>query len=304
MERQGLFRSRQFVLAASLMVVFILTIIFVTFFTRMIPEAYTRISDSATAGCALIAAMLFTRVWYTTSEKDVSKKIWGLAATAMVFWLIAESTWGFYEVILGQEIPYPSVADFFWLFGYIFFYAAMVIQYRLFKTTLSQQQKLIITLLSIVFILLVGLLVLKPVIESFDPTLVVESLLNIAYPLADLILLILTFVIIFAVEQGRFSFTWRLFGLGLIFMALGDIIFGYTSTLGIYSPGVDLNAITLLVDLLYYAAYLTLGLGAFTYWLISESQQAIKINLVLLAQPKTNILVFVDRLGGHPVSQR
>jgi hypothetical protein len=78
---------------------------------------------------------------------------------------------------------------------------------------------------------------------------------------------------------------------------LADITFAYTSTVGVYSPRGALNAVTLLNDTLYYVSYLMLGLGAFTYQLISESQQALKIDLVSLTRTKTNILVFMDRQG-------
>jgi len=298
MEGQGLLRSRRFVIVASLMVFFSLITAVGRILVREDQQATTLINDAASVSCALIATLLFIRVWHTASSKDVSKRIWGLVTIGMVSWLVAESIWGFYEVILGQNIPYPSIADLFWLFGYIPFYAALVIQYRIFQTTPTQRQKLIIAVLTIVFALAGSLLVLKPIVESFDPGKVLESLLNVAYPLFDLILLILTVVIVFAVEQGRFSFTWRLLSLGLVLMSLGDIMFAYTSTVGTYSPQGGLNAITLLIDTLYYVSYLTLGLGAYTYLLISESQQLLKINLVLLSDTITNILVFMDRQGG------
>ena len=297
MERQGLLRSRRFILVASLMGVFLLLIVAGRILVREDQYATTLINDAASVSCALIATLLFIRVWHTASSKDVSKRIWGLVAIGMVLWLLAESIWGFYEVVLGQAVPYPSVADFFWLLGYTPFYAALVIQYGIFQASLTQRQRLIIALLTIVFVLAVSLLVFKPIIESFDPETVLENVLNIAYPLFDLILLILTVGIIFAVEHGRFSFTWRLLSLGLIFMSLADIMFAYTSTVGTYSPQGGLNAITLLIDTLYYVSYLTLGLGAYTYRLISESQQALKINLVLLSDTKTNILVFTDHQG-------
>ena len=43
-------------------------------------------------------------------------------------WLCAEASWAYYREGLGVEVPYPSIADLFWLIGYGFFF---VHNYRL-----------------------------------------------------------------------------------------------------------------------------------------------------------------------------
>jgi hypothetical protein len=297
MKKQGLLGNQRFLLVASLMLAFSIVVAVSRILLAERLQTITIINDVAAVMCALIATVLFVRVWLSTSSKDISKKIWRQIAGGMVVWTMAEAIWAYYEVILGEEVPYPSLADLFWLFGYVMFYVALLNQYRLFQTTPTQPQKLAISLLVIVFSLIGSFLVLIPIIESFDPQKILESLLNIAYPLFDLILLILTLAIIFSLEQGRFALTWRLLGVGLVFMSTADFMFSYASWNEIYFPEGHLNGITLLIDTLYYVAYLTLGLGAYTYGIVSDSLQSVKIDIVLRALTKSNILVFTDRTG-------
>jgi len=297
MKSQGLLGNQRFLLIASLMLVFSIGVAVSRLLLAEKSETITILNDAASVICVLIATALFVRVWFSTSSKDISKKIWGQIVIAMIAWTIAEGTWAYYEVILGQEVPYPSLADLFWLFGYVMFYVALLNQYHLFQTARTEPQKLAITWLVILFALIGSYLVLIPIIESFDPQKLLESVLNIAYPLFDLILLILTLSIIFSLEQGRFTLTWSLLGLGLVFMSTADLMFSYASWNEIYFPESRLNTITLLIDTLYHVAYLTLGLAAYTYQIVSESLQSLKIDIVLRALTKSNVLVFIDRNG-------
>lgn len=297
MTKQGLLGNQRFLLIASLMLAFSIAVAVSRILLAESSQTITILNDVAAVLCALIATFLFVRVWRSTSRKDISKKIWGQIVVGMVMWTVAEATWAYYEVILGQEVPYPSLADLFWLFGYVMFSVALLNQYRLFQTTPTQSQKLAITWLVVVFSLIGSFLVLIPIVESFDPAKLLESLLNIAYPLFDLVLLILTLAIIFSLEQGRFALTWRLLGLGLVFMSTADLMFSYASWNEIYFPESRLNNITLLIDTLYYVSYLTLGLAAYTYQIFSDSLQSVKIDMVLRALTRSNVLVFVDRNG-------
>ena len=301
MKKQGLLGDSRFILAISLMVAFSILVTVSRILLAENSQTITIINDTAAVFCVLTATVFFVDVWLSTSSNDISKKIWGQLIVGMVAWTAAETIWAYYEVILGQEVPYPSVADAFWLFGYFMFYVGLVTQYRLFQSTNTRQQKITTAILVILFSLLVGILVIQPIVASFDSQKILESLLNIAYPLSDLVLLIFTLAIIFSLEQGRFAVTWRVIGLGLVFMSMGDLIFSYASWNEIYYPDGRLNALTLLIDTLYYVGYLTLGLGAYSYKLTSDSLQPVIMNIVLRSLTKSNILIFIDA-GGHIIS--
>ena len=297
MKKRDPWGDHRFLILASLMLAFSLAITISRILLSDQPGTITILNDVAAVLSALTATVLFVMVWLSTSDEDVSKKIWGKMVLGMVAWTVAETTWAYYEVIRGEEVPYPSLADLFWLLGYVLFYLALLNQYRVFQTTPNRQQKITIALLVSVFTLAVTILVLKPIMDSFDQEKLLESLLNIAYPFSDLVLLILTLAILFSLEHGRFAFTWRLLGLGLVFMSLGDLIFSYASWNEIYYPESQLNTLTILIDTLYYIAYFTLGLGAYSYYMTSASRQPVKLDIVLQSLTKSNILVFIDADG-------
>jgi hypothetical protein len=291
----NLWKNRRFMQAAVLLLAFVLTIAAGRMIFAQDERVNALISNAASVSCATIATIFFLEVWRATSGKDVSTRIWGLITIALVLWTIAETIWGFYEVVLEQPVPYPSIADLFWIVGYVPLFLAILTQYRLYQITPTRQQKSLILLIVLGFSIIGGLVIIGPIIGGFDPERLLESLLNVAYPTLDLILLILTSVIIFALGQGRFASTWRVLGLGLVIMSVADLLFSYTSWNEIYNPDGQLNGITLLTDSLFYLSYLTLGLGAYVYKLTAETLPKVNINIDLQALTKSNVLIFVDR---------
>ncbi len=297
MKKQGFLGNRQLVLAAGLILVFSIVILLSRILLAEQPQTITTINDVASVVCALTATLLFVRVWLFTSNRDASKKIWGQMIIGLFASTLAEAIWAYYEVVLGQDVPYPSIADLFWLFGYAMIWLALFTQYRLFQVAPSRRQRQIIAALVVVFFLIGGWVVIRPIIQGFDPSDALSSLLNIAYPLFDLALLVLALVVIFSFGQGRFVMAWHILGAGLVFMAAADLMFVYADWNEIYYPDSHLNGITLLIDTLYYVAYLTIGLSAYTYMVISTSLQPVTMDIVLRSLTKSNVLVFVDPNG-------
>jgi hypothetical protein len=297
MKAQGLLENRRFVRAALLMLALLLAATVAKILAADRSQTYALIGDITSVLCGLIATVFYVRIWFSTGRRDASRKIWAQVAVGMLLWTAAEAIWGYYEVVLGEEVPYPSAADLFWLVGYLPLYLALLSRYRIFQTAPTRRQELLIGLFALLFSIGSFVFVLYPMLVSFDTHRLIESLLNIIYPLADLLLLILTLAIVFTLEEGRFSLTWRLFGLGLVLVALADLLFSYATWNELYFPEGRLTAITVVIDTLYYASYLTLGLGAYTFGLISNLLESIKINIVLRSLTKSNILVFIDAHG-------
>ena len=66
--------------------------------------------------CALLGLL-------AVREFGVQGKVWGCSArsfSGQVFlWFLGETGWGIYEIFLHVEVPYPSLADVFYLAGYL-----------------------------------------------------------------------------------------------------------------------------------------------------------------------------------------
>jgi len=297
MTEQGLLRNRRLVIATILMLALVIVILIAEILATKQPGTDTIINDAASVICASIASGFYISAWLPMSSKEVYKKIWGWVALGIILWTIAEIIWGYYEVILGIIVPYPSIADLFWLSGYIPVYVALSIGYRTFHSSSSRRQMFAIILAVLLFSAASIFFVIVPILQSFDPAKILESLITLAYPLADCALFILTLMIIFAMEKGRFALPWQLFGAGLMFEAIGDLTFFYATWNGLYYPGDQLNFISGFINIILSVSYLTLGLAIFTYSLISKLRSTNKINLELRSLAKSNILVFITPLG-------
>ncbi|HUI90251.1 MAG TPA: hypothetical protein VLX61_16145 [Anaerolineales bacterium] len=180
-------------------------------------------------------------------------------------------------------------------------YGALFIVYRVYRTRISRQQQFIIITAAVLFGAASFFFVILPTFQGFDPAKLLESLTDIAYPIADTGLLILTSMIVFAFEKGRFSLTWQIFGIGLMLEAAGDLMFSYATWKGLYYPNNQFNLVSGLTDTSLNTAYLVLGLAVYSSYLVIQSFPKDKINLTLRPMSNREILIFVT-LEGNIIS--
>jgi hypothetical protein len=251
MNTAAIHEDRRFTAAILVLAIYVMVILAARINFAPNPTLSALISNVASITCAAIATGFFLGV-SLGSRKDASRTIWGRVTLSLVLWTLAETIWGYYEVVLNEPVPYPSIADLFWVIGYIPLIQAILIQYRLYQIRPNQRQRFLIAAIVLLFSVVGGAVVIQPIVQAFDLERALESLLNVAYPSLDLLLLILTTVIVFALEQGRFAFTWRVLGLGLVIMASGDLLFSYASWNELYNPEGQVNGITLVTDAFFY----------------------------------------------------
>jgi len=58
----------------------------------------------------------------------------------LLLWFLGETTWAIYAFWLGVEIPYPSVADFFWFAGYPLVMLALATYPRVFRVPIETKR--------------------------------------------------------------------------------------------------------------------------------------------------------------------
>lgn len=195
---------------------------------------------------AILAALFF----YRTSRplKGYEKYLWRFLAIGVGLWAIAELIWAFVEVIIGVEVPYPSLADLFWLLGFPFIYAALIAEFR--DLFFGEKTKMQVVILTIVFITaLIGFAVLQPIMTS-DAS-IDEKLVDFVYVLFDLVIFALTSITILLIKKPTyiikpFYFIFLAFLLSSIF----DILFFYFSWQEIYEEWPYF-----LIDILYFVSY-------------------------------------------------
>ena len=126
-------------------------------------------------------------LWKKTPQKSSNRVLWLGLCIGWGLWTIAE-TWFALADVLGSELPYPSWADIFWLLGYIPLYFSLIIRIRSLPLYEKNSQRV---LKWFSYMILVGLAFYftYPYIRDFDSSVAFESILNILYPVQDIILM-------------------------------------------------------------------------------------------------------------------
>lgn len=240
-------------------------------------------------GVTLLAFML----WRYIAVGSQNRLLWSGLTIGWTMWTTAELWWAI-ATLIGQEIPYPSWADFFWLVGYIPMYIALWARIRSLPKMVNPVQKNGIGAISLVSLGLTVFFIFIPILQNGDPTAVLESILNLLYPLADIILLILVLQIFFSYQHGMYRRVWNWLTLGFIFFSLGDLGFAYANTVNLYYPDQQVNLLsTLGADIPYNLSYLFVLIGLVIMQSIQRVHHAIEnINAPLSLVPNTHLLIF------------
>ncbi len=191
---------------------------------------------------------------------------WKFFLLGFSLWAVAEFTWFLYEGVLGIIDPWPSVADVFWVAGYLplaiglFMYAKDVKAKNLFKSFLVSVTGVTASTFAIVFIF--GVNVFPSDVSLF------EGILLLAYPIGDVFLLSLSALLLEAAfkhkEHRREFVSWACLAGGFLLFAVYDIIFSYMVTSKQMSH--------MLFNILYLGAYLLIAMSAFSV-IISKSKK-------------------------------
>lgn len=101
-------------------------------------------------------------------------------------WFLGEAIWAGYTLILNVEIPYPSVADVFWLGGYVPFFVALYLYVKTFGSALSRKTLAIFSTITVVSAILVSAALIAPTTQA--QTDLVTMVVDLTYPVLDLVL--------------------------------------------------------------------------------------------------------------------
>jgi hypothetical protein len=249
------------------------------------------------------AAILAIWTWNYTSAKDLSKRIWAGIALGLSLWAIADVISALYPLLLGQDIPDLSMADVFWLVGYLPLTIALLWRFRSFGIKPTKRQMNIAIALMVVTVLVSGYFVVWPAIQSADPDDFWASLVNVLYPMGDALIATVSLFILFTLGKGSFSSVWQVIAMGLVLRSFGDLMYNYAAGNDLYWPNNHLTPATILTDIPYSVSSLAIALGIYMQRVLSRYQAAQKTDAYFESGTltrtvgNTDILVFTDAQG-------
>lgn len=187
------------------------------------------------AAVAVIAAFAVVRGF---EADNPARRAWLLLALGLTGFLVGQSILGYYQLVQGRPIVFPSPADLFFILGSLSLAVALLAFVRAYAASGlpvgSPRERWLLALGAAVFCAAIEVPILRPIVETPAPPL--EKLLNLAYPTLDVLLLIpmlLLFRMSIRFWGGRLWAVWGALLAGILFTAAGDILFAYQSTLGL-----------------------------------------------------------------------
>ena len=256
------------------------------------------LNNNLTVPLAIITVVLSVMLWQQVGGGTNSRFLWSQMLAGWVCWTIAEVLWAIFA-LSGQEVPYPSWADLFWLAGYIPMGIGLLARVRSLPVKPTPGQQAVIWGISLGTVIFTIIFVLQPIIRHNDPQRFLESFLNIIFPLADLFLIIIVLYLFFAYEQGAYGFGWRLLLVGFFIHQVSNLLFSYASSSDLYYPNSQANWLsTLGVDVPYNLSYVFWLIGIYLLRiLLSEHRTFKEFNTQPKLVPNAHLLVFTKSDG-------
>ena len=205
----------------------------------------------------LATVALFFAAYYS---RKISKRLywgWLFLAIGQFSFTLGDIIWAVIELVLKIQL-FPSIADAFYLLYYLLFLIGIIIlpvkrlgSLEWFKRTLD------VLIVMVVAILVDWIFIINPILKQGIGTSVLETIISIAYPVGDLLLMCALLIIIYYRSEHISIGSLVILGTSLIFTIIADSIYSHQSLLGIYSSG----------EILAYGwkiSYVLVGLAAFS----------------------------------------
>ena len=211
-----------------------------------------------TSGSFLVLALI---IMVKTGGIGNHGKSWILFAIFAASWVTAEMIWNVNELILEID-PYPSSADFFWLFGYPFYFGFLIFYLKPFTKAISKKMVVSASIISIV-------LLISTFYVSYDSNLELthfENILALSYPLLDAIVLVPALIGFTLFLTGKVNFLWTLMCLAIITVIIADIGFYFIIIEDDYYSGHP-------VEILFHWVYILFAFGIYDQFNIFKSKK-------------------------------
>jgi hypothetical protein len=224
------------------------------------PEPWNDMALNGTLSLsAIITTIIALMVFFSYEKEDAPRSIWLSLSEGIFCWALAEITWTI-TAFQTPEVPTPSLADAFWVFGFIFYSIGLLQQYTILYPENKQK-------IQIGAALIWALSLFTPIIfiNFTSLPITVESYINYWYPFMDFAIAAGGLYLAITFRGGAMMRPW----IGMLVFSISDLMYAWAVQTGIYDWSSETgNSLTLIVDTTYLAAYLILAFGFLGQWLL------------------------------------
>lgn len=220
--------------------------------------------------CAWLGLIGITRIRRLIKRKDKDVgRIWGYFVVGVAFWLAGECMFAYASLVLNIELPFPSIADLPYTFGYVAMLAGMAEMYNRVRRPLSQTEFVLIFLVIVFALGAIGY-TLVPAFTSPQGVDLVSKLLDLVYPVGDTLLIAMSITVILAIRKTSAASAFSLFLLGVLAFGVADLWFSYLTAWDLYYDGHPF-------DYVYCASYVIWFLGAVMYEVTYKEEEQVAV---------------------------
>lgn len=173
-----------------------------------------------------VGTVLSLRLLFYTKLEKIEIRRFRFIFLSMICWLIGELMYVYYQAFLGIALPYPSIADVFYLSANIFFAIHLYSVLHLKKSIFENKTFLYLGLLASIFpvYLLVDNIYHY---EDYYQNSLAEFIVNSTYYISDAVLIFACIPVLIALRNNDpFKFHWFLIALSILVLVAADL--GYT----------------------------------------------------------------------------
>jgi hypothetical protein len=213
---------------------------------------YGNIIRPITAGASMAFGII---VVYRQGVDGIFGRAFASLAGGVSLWAIAELIWAYNAIVLGIQVPFPSIADVLWLAGYAPLGFHLFSTSRFYGVALRKKSTFAVALAVGIFssVYLYSLIAAS---ELSGPDAALSLAITIAYPVLDAMILVPAVLCVLNSGKGELTAIPWIF-ISWILTVMADSMFGYTIVTNIAG---DMQ----IWNLGYNAAYLFMAAGL--YW--------------------------------------
>jgi len=182
--------------------------------------------------CIPVFGLLARQFGFTSTKPG---QIMSTLALGFVLWCAAEASWLVLTVM--DQITNPSIADVFWLAGYMMQILALLMNVRAIHVGFKPSVFILWIALSILIAVVVISIDVAPLLTE---TVGLGTIVSMGYPFFDTVIIILALVIVLKFKSGQVAKPWAVLVLGFLLTAAGDVWYMYADMMGeytnVYSP--------------------------------------------------------------------
>jgi hypothetical protein len=167
MKIPAIFSNRQFKVVAIVTAIVALLILLLNIFVIGGDAFIYTFNSSINPPLAILITVFAASILRHMSRQDQSHHLWAGMIAGWALWALAETLWIIYT-LLSAEVPYPSLADLFWVLGYIPMGFGLITRIRTMPTKPKRVQGWIIWGSLAILLIITAVFVFLPVIQYFD----------------------------------------------------------------------------------------------------------------------------------------